>query len=198
VISFLLGLNHVPIGEAVQAFGFEVVGKLQIQIGRIEFLIDLVVQKLMNLFVHTCLRLLHVCLPQAVEIAVCVYRYGSLIGKCEGNNGIGAGLQALSLTAAVGLQIYPRDVVLLSHGMGHGTDGYLYGIALTGYNGNVLFVAGFHHTGLQLGHLLTAAHHRYTCVVDHAHHIAAMLTYIEFVLTHNTILQNEFYLIFYF
>jgi hypothetical protein len=190
VIPFFLGLDHIPVRKTVQSFGLEIVGELQIQIGGIEFLIDLVVQKFMNLLIHSSLRLFHVCLPQAMEVAVSIYSHRRFIAQSKGNHRIAAGLQAFSLAAAASLQIYPRDVVLIRHGMRHGTNGNFYRIALAGYNGNVLFIAGLYHTGLQLGHFLTAAHHRHTGVVDHAHHIAAMLTYIEFVLTHDTILRK--------
>ena len=44
----------------------------------------------------------------------------------------------------------------------------------------MLFVAGFHHTGLQLGHLLPTAHNRNSCLLNVLNNISAMFTYIKF------------------
>jgi hypothetical protein len=52
VVSFLLGLDHVPVGKAVQSLGLEVVGKAQIEISGVEFLVDLGVEKLVYGCVH--------------------------------------------------------------------------------------------------------------------------------------------------
>ena len=45
MVPFLLSLDIEPVGEAVQAFFLVIVGEIQIQIGRIEFLGDLFVDQ---------------------------------------------------------------------------------------------------------------------------------------------------------
>ena len=50
VVPLLLSLNLVPVGEPVQAPGLEIVGEVQIQIGGVELLVDLLVQQGRNLF----------------------------------------------------------------------------------------------------------------------------------------------------
>ena len=50
VVPLLLGLNLVPVGEAVQAPGLKVVGKIQVQIGGVKLLVDLLVQQGGDLF----------------------------------------------------------------------------------------------------------------------------------------------------
>ena len=48
VVPLLLGLDLVPVGEAVQAPGLIVVGEVQIQIGGVELLVNLLVQQLLD------------------------------------------------------------------------------------------------------------------------------------------------------
>ena len=52
VIPFLLRLYPVPVLKAVQSGGGVVVGKVQIQIGGVELLIDLLVEQLRYVCVH--------------------------------------------------------------------------------------------------------------------------------------------------
>jgi hypothetical protein len=123
-----------------------------------------------------------------VQVAVSVNGNGGLISECKGYLGCTCYVQALALSAAVGLQIDPRDVVLLAHGVGYGTDVNTYGVALNGNYGNVLLVAGFNNACLELGHFLSAAHHGNSTVVDHTNNIAAMFANVKLVFTHNNVL----------
>ena len=52
VIPFLLRLYPVPVLKAVQSDGGVVVGKVQIQIGGVELLVDLLVDQLRYVSVH--------------------------------------------------------------------------------------------------------------------------------------------------
>jgi hypothetical protein len=51
----------------------------------------------------------------------------------------------------------------------------------------MLFMACFHHTGLKLGHFLTAAHHGNARIVDQTDQISAMLANVKLiVIAHNS------------
>ena len=52
MVALFLRLDLVPVGEARKAFFLEVVGERKVQVGRIQFLVDLVVQKLVHTLVH--------------------------------------------------------------------------------------------------------------------------------------------------
>ena len=52
VIPLLLGLYLVPVGEAVQALVLKEGGELQIEIGGVELLVDLLVEQLCNFLVQ--------------------------------------------------------------------------------------------------------------------------------------------------
>ena len=116
-----------------------------------------------------------------MEVAVGVSRKRLFISEGKGHNGRLADRQALALTALVGLEIDPKDAMLLGHRMLHAANGHGNGIPFNGNDGNMLFVAGLYHTGLQLGHFFAAAHHGNTCIVDHADQISAMLANIKLV-----------------
>ena len=128
-----------------------------------------------------------------MEIAVSVDRGGGFIAKCELYNRLGARLEALPLTAAAGLQIYPSDAVLLCHRMRNRTDRDLDNVTLALNYGNMLLVACFNRSGLQQLHFLTAAHHGNACVVNETYDISTMLAYIKFVFTHVVILRIFLY-----
>ena len=127
----------------------------------------------------------YLCLPQSMKIAVSVNLQGCFVRKGEGDGGSRACREALSLTPAVGFQVDPKNEMLLGHGMLYRADGYPYGVFVPRDHGNVLFLTGIGDACLQLGHLLTAAHHGNTRVVDHTDQIAAMLADIKFlIVTH--------------
>jgi hypothetical protein len=119
-----------------------------------------------------------------VEIAVSVYGNGLFIRKREAYDGRFADLEILALTALVRLEIYPKNAVFRDHGMFHRANLNVYDIAVDLYDGNMLFVACFHHTGLQFRHFLSAAHQGYSRIVDHTYQIAAMLANVKFLITH--------------
>ena len=52
VVTLLLGLDHVPIGEAGKAALVEVVVHVQIKIGAVELLVDLLVEQVGNFFIQ--------------------------------------------------------------------------------------------------------------------------------------------------
>jgi hypothetical protein len=126
-----------------------------------------------------CFLLLKFYLPQTVEIAISVNCDRLLICQGKGYLRLLAGGQIFALTAAVGLQVYPSDAVLLGHGVKNGANHYLNGVALYLCHGDVLFTAGLYYTGLQLGHLLTAAYHGNARIMNETHDITAMLTNVK-------------------
>ena len=52
VVSLLLGLDLVPVGKAIQPLGLKVVGEIQIQVGGVELLVDLLVQQVSDRFIQ--------------------------------------------------------------------------------------------------------------------------------------------------
>ena len=52
VVELLLSLYHIPICKAVKTLLFEVVGKVQIKICRIKFLVYLLIEKLFYFLIH--------------------------------------------------------------------------------------------------------------------------------------------------
>ena len=58
VVPLLLGLDLIPVGKAVQSPGLVVIGKVQIQISRVKFLVHLLVQQLLHFGVQHHLILL--------------------------------------------------------------------------------------------------------------------------------------------
>ena len=52
VIPLLLGLDLVPVGKAVKALCRKVVGEVQIQVGGVKLLVDLLVQQAGDSFVQ--------------------------------------------------------------------------------------------------------------------------------------------------
>ena len=123
-----------------------------------------------------------------MQVAVSVNGNGGLVSESEGYFGRAGNVKALALSATVGLQIYPRDVVLLAHRMRYGANVNTYGVALNGNYGNVLLVAGLNNACLELCHFLSAAHHGNSTVVDHTNNIAAMFANVKLVFTHNNVL----------
>ena len=134
----------------------------------------------------------NISLPETVEIAVSVYGDGLFVCESEAYDGRFAYLEILALTALVRLEIYPENAVFRDHGMFYGANLNVYDIAVDLDDGNMLFVACFHHTGLKLLHFLSAAHHGDARVVDHTDQIAAMLANIKFLVTHYKILRFVF------
>jgi hypothetical protein len=52
MVAFLLRLDLIPVGKTVKTRILEIIGKVQIKICRIKFLIDLLIEKLVYLCVH--------------------------------------------------------------------------------------------------------------------------------------------------
>ena len=52
VVAFLLRLHFVPMREALKSAALEIVGKVQIQISRVKFLVDLLVDERGDFFIH--------------------------------------------------------------------------------------------------------------------------------------------------
>ena len=52
MIPLLLGLDHVVVGIAVQIQFIIMVGNIQIQVGTVEFLVDLIIQKCCDGSIH--------------------------------------------------------------------------------------------------------------------------------------------------
>ena len=137
-------------------------------------------------------------LPKSVNVAIRICCNGLFIRKSKGHGRLLTYLKAFALAASIGLEIYPNDMMLFNHRMFNGTNGYGYNVILYSYNRDVLFMACFNNARLKLGHLLTTAHHRNTCIVDHSNQITAMLTNVELiVITHNQIPPSIFLLLFY-
>lgn len=124
-----------------------------------------------------------------MKIAVSVYSNRCFIAQSESYYGVGIDLDAFSLTASAGLQIYPGNVMLFGHGMKNLTHLYRHDVVLNGDNGNVLFGACLNGTGLKQSHFLTTAHHRYACIVNNTDNVSAMLTHIESDFTHSLFLR---------
>jgi hypothetical protein len=120
-----------------------------------------------------------------VKVAVSVYRYGCLVNKSESYSGSVAGLQALALTAAVCLKVYPFDAVLGDHGVVYRAYVYAYYAVFYRNYGNVFFMACFNYARFELFHFLSAAEHGDACVMNHAYDIAAMFANIKFHFIHN-------------
>ena len=51
VVALLLGLDHIPVGEAVQTAALEIVGHIKIEIGAVKLLVDLIVKQIGYFFV---------------------------------------------------------------------------------------------------------------------------------------------------
>ena len=52
VIHLFLGLDFIPVGKAVQPLVIIKIGNVQVEIGGIEFLVDLLIQQLGNSLIH--------------------------------------------------------------------------------------------------------------------------------------------------
>ncbi len=52
MVPLLLGLNLVPVGKAIQTNLVIVQGKVQVQVGGIELLVDLIVEQLRNFLIQ--------------------------------------------------------------------------------------------------------------------------------------------------
>ena len=52
MVALLLGLNHVPVGEAAEAALVEVVVHVEVQVGAVELFIDLLVEQVGYFFVQ--------------------------------------------------------------------------------------------------------------------------------------------------
>ena len=140
-------------------------------------------------------RLLDLCLPQAVKIAISIRRQGLFIGKRKNDLGRTSYLKTFALTALIGLKIDPKDAMLSGHRMLDRAHIHSYKISLNSNHGNMLFVAGINHTRLKLGHFLTATHHWNTCIIYHSDKISAVLANIKLVIiTHMYILQYVYFL----
>ena len=119
-------------------------------------------------------------LPESVKITVCVDCNRLFICECEDCLGCRAYFKMLAVEPLVTLKSYPKDTVLLCHGMLDRSDGYLDEIALDLCDGDVLFVACLDYAGDELRHLLAAAHHGYAMILNLFYYVAAVLTDIKF------------------
>ena len=54
MVALLGGLDHVPVGVAVEALLLVVVRKGHVQVGAVQLGVDLLVEELVNLLVHGC------------------------------------------------------------------------------------------------------------------------------------------------
>ncbi len=52
VLLFFFGLKHEPVAEAVQVLFIVIVGNIQVKIGRIKFLVDLILHQIRDLLIH--------------------------------------------------------------------------------------------------------------------------------------------------
>jgi hypothetical protein len=122
-----------------------------------------------------------------VQVAVSVNCYGLLISQSEYCLGSFAGVECLSLATLVGLQVYPFNAMLGSHGVFHCANGYDDLVALNDCNGDVLFAACFNRACLDLGHVLTAALHGNAGFMDGTYQVTALFANIEIGVRHNII-----------
>ena len=116
---------------------------------------------------------LHLCHPQAVEVAVCVDGHGLVVAQAEGHVGRVARFQDLALAAGFGLDIDPPDEMLGDHGVVYAADVDVERAVLHRNDRQVLFPAGFNGIGDQFLHFLPAAYHRNAGVADHTGQVAA-------------------------
>ena len=100
---------------------------------------------------------LQFCHPQTVEVAVFICSNGFVVDKFKAGMGLVAGREAYALSALFRFEIDPLDVVGFRHGMLYGADGDMYGIAIHGYNGDVLFGSGVGGVGDEFLHFFTTA-----------------------------------------
>ena len=130
-------------------------------------------------------------LPQAVEIAVRVYRDGLFVGESKDGFGSLADLEVLAVESLVALESHPKDAVLLCHGVLDRSDRYLDEVALDLRYGDVLLVACLDYAGHELSHLLAATHYRHAVIFYLFNYVSAVLTYKKFnVVFHYFILQR--------
>ena len=126
-------------------------------------------------------RFLRLRLPKAVQIAVFIGGdHFVVLADPELRNRSGARTQLFALIALLGLQRDPHDVVLVQHGVLHGThrNGDLRPLHL--HHRDVLFIGGIRGVGDQLLHGLAAANHRYPGVLDIGDDVMAMAAFIKF------------------
>ena len=123
--------------------------------------------------------ILQLCHPQTVEIAVGIYRDSLIAAEAEAHVRSIAGLQRLALTAVLGLEIDPLDVMLGNHGMIHGADIDADRAVGQGDDGQMLFAARLDGVGHESLHFLTAADEGNAGIVYHADQIAAVTADIE-------------------
>ena len=83
-------------------------------------------------------------------------------------------MQFLALVALTGVDGHPLNVVLRQHGMLHGADLYADDAAVHRPGGDMLLHSGVGGAGDDLRHLLAAADHRHTAVLDLGNDIAAV------------------------
>lgn len=130
--------------------------------------------------------------PKTVQIAVSVNGKGSFVGKSKGDRRDIADRQTLSLTAAIGLEVDPKDRMLLGHRVRYRTDRNGDGVALDRNDGKMLLLACFDCVWDELRHFLTAAHHRNARIVHHTDQITAMLTNIKLIIAHKKTSKKNF------
>jgi len=111
--------------------------------------------------------------PEAVEVAVFVCRDNFRAAESKHGFGLAANGEALALSAVVGLQIDPGDVVFFEHGVVDAAD--MDGALVAFYfdDRDVLFLARVNAAGDELGHVLATAAHGGAGIVNHANEVAA-------------------------
>jgi len=119
-------------------------------------------------------RLSDLCLPQTVKIAVSIYGNGLFVAQKEGDMRSVLGFEVLAVTAVLGLEIDPLDIVDIHHGVVHGAHIDGDNTVFHGDNGEMFLAAGFHGVGFQDLHGLTAADHGHAGVVDEFNFISAV------------------------
>ena len=130
-----------------------------------------------------------------MKIAISINADGLLVGEGKGDGGSLAYLETFALTALVGLKIYPKNAMLGYHGMLDRAHGNGDGASVDRHYGYMLFMARLDGTGLELSHILTAALHRNTGIMDHTDKISAMLTNIKLVVVTHWIILLFFFVI---
>ena len=86
-------------------------------------------------------RILDICFPKTVLVAISIGCNGFLVYKSEGNGWLLANLQTFTVTAFIRLQIDPLNAVVFLHRVKYRADGYFYQIFLNRYHGGMLLLA---------------------------------------------------------
>ena len=119
-------------------------------------------------------------LPKAVEIAIGVSGDECVgFGKREGN--LGLAREIFLLTAFLGFDCYPTDIMLGEHGVKGRADGDFYGtVFIFRDNGKVLFGCRFSGVRNKLLHLFAAAYDRNAACFQIFNDIATMTALVKF------------------